>query len=797
MSHRSVLPDSRAILWLRSFRGWRQLELAQAAGVDIATLRRAEAGERVTAACLTSLANALDVGLQDIAFPQTLATDHWSVPRVPSPLFVGRTDILLQLSNAFRAASRRSEAPTRRVALVGMPGVGKSEIACQFAVRQQAGFGDVYWIDAASSDGGASCLNRIGTLLGVRRNNDPEVYARAVFAALTHSTDWLLVIDGVETQPPWWSQLPRDVASGHVLLTTANEDSVPSGFVRVDVPNLPDSDAVDFLLLRGGRGDLLCHRSADRCQEWGVHRSSSSRKRRRSAAATAMSPREEGELQAATSLTLALGNYLPALEAIAAFVSARRCSYTTFVDDHWRRFRFPRTVRAPWRRGLAAVEAVAPTAARLIRLLSVAAVAPIPTDLAIDLAHTESVSTADAQAALSGLVRRSLVAIDTETQQYTLHCIAHESIERSLTRSQRARLRSDLCEVMKRRFPTAPLAEQQALEPHVRRCIEYARSVSDRGGDMAQLVRALGCLFLQTGQLGDAETYLKLAVRRLSEAFGPTDIDVAKTQSNLGMVYGQMGQHEKAKRRFAVAARAIANLSEVPPSVLRDATNNRALAALGLGEYRAAERFLKECIALSPRQGSARYRNNLGALCEEQKRYEEALEHYREALDIRMEVAAGDHAQAAHCLNNLGRLLLILGHQDEAEERLVAAVKEWRKSPGSRIELASALNNLGELYLEMGRQRQADSHLRSSLELRRSVLPEKHRHIALSYLNLARLEAASPRGRASAFAWARQARRILDEVGNTQELAGQVNALRAALPGRSATLQALERAVQG
>ncbi|MBX2801251.1 MAG: helix-turn-helix domain-containing protein [Myxococcales bacterium] len=78
----------------RDRRAWTQAHLAQAAGVSLRTVQRAEEG-RLSAETLSAIAGALDVEVQQLMPPQ------WSVPAVRPVLFYARDATLDWLATTF------------------------------------------------------------------------------------------------------------------------------------------------------------------------------------------------------------------------------------------------------------------------------------------------------------------------------------------------------------------------------------------------------------------------------------------------------------------------------------------------------------------------------------------------------------------------------------------------------------------------------------------------------------------------------------------------------------------------
>src|SRR5205085_5490314 len=104
------------------------------------------------------------------------------------------------------------------------------------------------------------------------------------------------------------------------------------------------------------------------------------------------------------------------------------------------------------------------------------------------------------------------------------------------------------------------------------------------------------------------------------------------------------------------------------------------------GRYHKSERLTLECLGLEERRPSpdrvaiARQIANLAAVCQNQRRYAEADEHYLRALNL-FETAAGTPPpEIAFTLNNLGSLRALAGKPQEGIPYVERAIAIWESS---------------------------------------------------------------------------------------------------------------------
>ncbi|MFF5282370.1 FxSxx-COOH system tetratricopeptide repeat protein [Streptomyces sp. NPDC013171] len=157
--------------------------------------------------------------------------------------FTGRDELLRRLG------SRLSDGPVCVVALRGMGGVGKTQLALEFAHHHHAAgtYDIVWWVRAEQRAAMNEDLLALAPRLGLRENADVQ----AVLTELGHQSNWLLIYDNVADPGLIEGQLP---SSGHVILTSRSR-----GWSRyaqpLDIGLFTPSESAAFLCARTGRDD--------------------------------------------------------------------------------------------------------------------------------------------------------------------------------------------------------------------------------------------------------------------------------------------------------------------------------------------------------------------------------------------------------------------------------------------------------------------------------------------------------------------------------------------------------------
>jgi tetratricopeptide (TPR) repeat protein len=174
--------------------------------------------------------------------------------------------------------------------------------------------------------------------------------------------------------------------------------------------------------------------------------------------------------------------------------------------------------------------------------------------------------------------------------------------------------------------------------------------------------------------------------------------------------------------------------------------NNLALLYSSQGRYEAAEPLYQKALALRQELLGDRHPdvaqslNNLAGLYNSQGRYADAEPLYQKALALRQELLGDRHPNVAQSLNNLALLYSSQGRYEAAEPLYQKALALRQELLGDRHpDVAQSLNNLAELYRSQGRYEEAEPLYQQALALRQELLGDRHPDVAISLSNLAAL----------------------------------------------------------
>ncbi|GAA2377290.1 hypothetical protein GCM10010404_36790 [Nonomuraea africana] len=142
----------------------------------------------------------------------------WNLPP-RNAAFTGRSAVLEELRNQLVGTGQAVVLP---MALYGLGGVGKTQVALEYAYRFMADYDLVWWVSAEESAGIAdNFLDELAPRLGIKQE---EATVRAVLESLRRGEPyqrWLLIFDNATELADLGDYLPVG-AAGHVLITSRN-----------------------------------------------------------------------------------------------------------------------------------------------------------------------------------------------------------------------------------------------------------------------------------------------------------------------------------------------------------------------------------------------------------------------------------------------------------------------------------------------------------------------------------------------------------------------------------------------
>ncbi len=173
----------------------------------------------------------------------------WNVPHFRNLSFTGRVDLLTELEQTNTAAITQ--------AIAGLGGVGKTQLATEYAYRHAANFALVWWVRAEQELSLRADLAGLAAALGLEEAQAQEQQV-AIDAAVrwleSKGTRWLLVFDNVNFPNEVKPYLPQG-GDGKVIVTSRYNGDWLGVAKPMQVRVWCKGEAVEFLLKRTNKDE--------------------------------------------------------------------------------------------------------------------------------------------------------------------------------------------------------------------------------------------------------------------------------------------------------------------------------------------------------------------------------------------------------------------------------------------------------------------------------------------------------------------------------------------------------------
>jgi len=174
-------------------------------------------------------------------FPGQLPINN--LPYTRNPNFTGRQEIFDSIISTFN----NSEYAALTQAISGLGGIGKTQIALEYAYRYGYTYSYILWVNAENQPELLESYLDIAMTTGIinKDETNKDIIQKMVLNWLNVNTNWLLIFDNAENPETIKAYLPKN-NTGHILITSRYSDwhqiSQP---LPVEVFDLPE--AVSFL----------------------------------------------------------------------------------------------------------------------------------------------------------------------------------------------------------------------------------------------------------------------------------------------------------------------------------------------------------------------------------------------------------------------------------------------------------------------------------------------------------------------------------------------------------------------
>lgn len=786
--------------WERERRAWTQSELAERIGTTQINISRWENGITVPGPHfrqklvelfgknLEELGLMPEDGLASTSSSDTSPSSQliWNVPYRQNLFFTGREEILTQLYSIFRDGNSSGLA----VAMSGLGGIGKTQVAIEYAYRYREHYEAIFWVTASTRDALNADFMMLATLLSLPEQDeqDQSIIVRAVKRWLTTHKRWLLILDNVDKLEMVLDFLPTP-ASGDVLLTT-RQHALGTFVQSIEIEKMGLDEGVMFLLRR--TRELMPGASLGQ-----VSKESHSR---------------------AAEIVTALEGLPLALDQAGAYIEETRCGLAQYLDLYGTRRKelllrrgsfsmdHPDSVAATWSLSFQQVEQESLAAADLLRLFAFLNEA-IPEEIitlgAEELGPTLGQMTGDPlklDKIIELLLHYSLVRRIPKAKSLSVHRLVQVVLRDGMGEATQRLWAERTIRAVNRAFPDISdlqiRDERQTRErcqrilPHVQICTTYvdeyalafpevARLFNGAGiylvtsgnyeqaefllrktlalrqqlleanhPEMAHVLNDLGALSVKQGKYSTAESLLQEALTIRKQQLGEKHLDVAQTLYNLANLYRAQGKYREAEPFYLDAMQIREAILRTDHLLVAQSYYGLAKLYYSLEKYQQAEKLCERAIHIQERRlGSnhpvlASMLHILAKIYQGQQRLDQAKQIYMHALQIREDTSGADHPHVAVILNSLVEIYHAEGKYREVEPMIERALRIREQSLGSEHPyMAYSLGNRAENCFLQGDYVHAEFYSKQALTIRERTLGYDHPHTATSYYNLAKLYA--------------------------------------------------------
>ncbi|KAI9681249.1 MAG: hypothetical protein M1817_002531 [Caeruleum heppii] len=469
---------------------------------------------------------------------------HFLVPYTENPSFVGRHEILAKVKERLRPGpDGQADWSQSRVALCGLGGVGKTQIALQYAywLRREHPECSVFWIHASSVGRFQKAFKQVAQDCRIPGAQNPEADLLVLvrdWLKGPSSGKWLMIIDNADDgdlfescQREWpvvtplssQADSPRlgefvpDCSHGAILVTTRNKqagDLLMKGRELSEVQRMSESESADLVrrslqLRDGDTEDLDRLAKSLECLPLALAQSAAYMRW------NSMRP----------------GRYLELLEKKPLGLLSHS------FEDSGRDLEMPNAVVSTWILSFEQIAEKKPLAAKLLQLMACLDRQAIPMSLIRGQLDEDEV-----ERALGILKAFSLITEDESGDAYSLHRLVQMVTRQwSISRDAMDTFAEEALDLVACAFLPSDAFEDwdqcSTLLPHARAILSITADKTSASPARAPLLCAAGLHLSTQGPYQEAKSMLQEAYAIRLRLKGPDHQDTLSSMIDLGLVY--------------------------------------------------------------------------------------------------------------------------------------------------------------------------------------------------------------------------------------------------------------------
>lgn len=485
----------------------------------------------------------------------------WTVPYRRNPHFTGREKLLERLDQQFSASRNDHSIPPRSVALTqpqairGLGGIGKTQLAVEYAyrAREQQHYTHILWINAGSAEAAITSFvaqaEAIPAVAATKTTEQHKLVAEVIRWLEQCQERWLLIFDNADEGGLLQPYLPRQ-GNGSLLFTTRMH-AVGALATPIDVEPMGLVEGTTLLLHRAQRQ----HASDDERNE-------------------------------ATNIVIALDGFPLALDQAGAYIEETDCSFRdylqTYQEHHQallaRRGRqetdYPDSVATTWSLSFERIAQRDPAAAELLHLCAFLAPDAIPEELFIEGAvcwpavlQQAVIDRFSFNHILEVLLRFSLIARRAEEHVLSLHRLVQVVLQDTMELAKQQQWAERVVRAVHQVFPHDP-KENVASWPQCLRYLEQAQAC-DRWiqqyhlfmSEAAELLGRVAAYLNEHASYALAEPLYQRALAIWEQQASQENPHLATALHGLAKLYQSQGKYVQAEPLYQQAISVREHLS--------------------------------------------------------------------------------------------------------------------------------------------------------------------------------------------------------------------------------------------
>lgn len=665
----------------------------------------------------------------------------------------------------------------QRTAIVGLGGVGKTQIALEaaFRVRDQYPGCSIFWVPAVDATSFENAYREIGRQLGIKGIDEDKADVKTlVREALGRESSghWLLIVDNADDPDLLFGDtalsdcLPFSL-KGSILFTTRRHEVA----VSLDIPgrNIVTTEEINELEAT----DLLL-------QGLNSHR-----------------PNPED----AKSLVVFLEKLPLAIKQASAYIGKTRMPVAKYLDhckssdktlikllskDFEDRARYKgigNPVATSWLISFEHITRDNPVAARYLKFICFLAEKDIPVSLL-----PPATDQLEADEAIGILKAYAFITNRESSDSFDMHRLVRLATRNWLDeKGNHEECVTEVIQRLEQAFPHPRIANKDTwikYLPHLEAALGSLEGSANKaasvllpkaghcyyvlgryqnseqkwrqalelqeklfGKEHPHTLASMHCIAIilsGQGKYKTAEAMYRQTVALMQKVLGRDSPDTLDCMRNFGGLLGNLGKYEEAEQMLRQSLDQRVNVLDKDDLKLFDSMHRLATFLSERGKQEEAEGLCRQALEqVRTRLGKEHARvlscmATLGQVLRAQEKYEEAEGVIRQTMDLWEKVYGEDHPDTLRSMSELAYVLTCNGNVMEAEGLCRRALELMRNVLGEEHpDTLSTLNDLAWVLSAQGEYEEAEGILRRTAELREKVLGKEHPDILDSLTDLA------------------------------------------------------------